>query len=238
MCEILVVGAQSPVPFTRIEPWVLALERYGIAGWGWGSAHLELDGAVNVRRAVGKINETPEALDELRQIESRRWLFHLRRPLRLPNVLEDMQPFYSEDRDFAYAHNGDFTHAEQFRDQFDGLLGGKVDSEIGFRMTERFMQEGHSLEAALDKTLETLGGTSNIAVMYHGGNVWIYGKAMFNKLWRFEIDELSCASTSMIMADESFFELVYGVLPSDRELVRGARSLLNAVHDHSIKTAS
>lgn len=238
MCEILVVGAQSPVPFTRIEPWVLALERYGIAGWGWGSAHLELDGAVNVCRAVGKINETPEALDALRQIESRRWLFHLRRPLRLPNVLEDMQPFYSEDRDFAYAHNGDFTHAEQFRDQFDGLLGGKVDSEIGFRMTERFMQEGHSLEAALDKTLETLGGTSNIAVMYHGGNVWIYGKAMFNKLWRFEIDELSCASTSMIMADESFFELVYGVLPSDRELVRGARSLLNAVHDHSIKTAS
>ena len=42
----------------------------------------------------------------------------------------------------------------------------------------------------------------------------------------------------MIMADESFFELVYGVLPSDRELVRGARSLLNAVHDHSIKATS
>ena len=99
------------------------------------------------------------------------------------------------------------------------------------------MQEGLSLEAALDKTLETLGGTSNIAMMYHGGNVWIYGKAMFNKLWRFEIDDLSCASTSMIMADESFFELVYGVLPTNRELVRGARSLLSAVNDYSIKLA-
>ena len=234
MYEILVVGSEASVPFTRLEPWVLALERYGIAGWGWGSAHLEPDGTVNVRRAVGKLVETPEALEELRQIESRRWLFHLRRPLRLPNVLEDMQPFYSESLDFAYAHNGDFTNAEQFRDQFDGLLEGKVESEIGFRMTERLMQEGHALEAALDQTLGTLGGTSNIAIMYHGGNVWIYGKAMFNKLWQFQIDELSCASTSMIMADESFFELVYGVLPDEREMVRGARSLLTAVTDESL----
>ena len=233
MCEILVVGSDSPVPFSRLEPWVLALERYGIAGWGWGSAHLEPDGSVNVRRAVGKLGETPDALEELRGVSSRRWLFHLRRPLRLPNVLEDMQPFYSESLDFAYAHNGDFTNAEQFRDQFDGLLGGKVDSEIGFRMSERLMQDGHSLESALDQTLETLGGTSNIAIMYHGGNVWIYGKAMFNKLWRFQIDELSCASTSMIMADDSFFELVYGVLPGDRELVRGARSLLTPVSETS-----
>jgi hypothetical protein len=100
-------------------------------------------------------------------------------------------------------------------------------------MTERLMQDGRTLEEALDKTLETLGGTSNIAMMYHGGNVWIYGKAMFNKLWRFQIDELSCASTSMIMADESFFELVYGVLPEDRELVRGARSLLTPVAETS-----
>ena len=229
MCEILVVGADTPVPYTRLEPWVLALERYGIAGWGWGSAHLEADGSVNVRRAVGRLGEAPAALDELRGLASRRWLFHLRRPLRLPNVLEDMQPFYSAALDFAYAHNGDFTNAEQFRHQFDGLLHGRVDSEIGFRMTERLMQEGRTLEGALDGTLETLGGTSNIAIMYHGGNVWIYGKAMFNKLWRFDIDDLSCASTSMIMADESFFELVYGVLPQDRELVRGARSLLPAV---------
>ena len=36
MCEILVVGSEASVPFTRLEPWVLALERYGIAGWGWG----------------------------------------------------------------------------------------------------------------------------------------------------------------------------------------------------------
>jgi len=238
VCEILVVGADSPVPFTRLEPWVLALERYGIAGWGWGSAHLESDGAVNVRRAVGKLCETPEALDELRQIESRRWIFHLRRPLRLPNVLEDMQPFYSQSLDFAYAHNGDFTNAEQFRDRFTGLLEGKVDSEIGFRMTERLMENGNSLEAALDQTLETLGGTSNIAIMYHGGNVWIYGKAMFNKLWRFQIDNLSCASTSMIMADDSFFELVYGVLPEDRELIRGASSLLTPVSDELISATS
>lgn len=236
MCEILVVGANEPVPFARLEPWVLALERYGIAGWGWGCAHLEKDGAVNVRRAVGKLIDNRDAIAALHKIESRRWLFHLRRPLRLPNVIEDMQPFYSDSRDFAYAHNGDFTNADQFRERFDGLLVGNVDSEVGFRMTERYIVQGHSLESALDSTLETLGGTSNIAVMYHGGNVWIYGKAMFNKLWRFKIDELSCASTSMIMADESFFELVYGVLPAERELVRGARSLLAAVDDCAAAT--
>lgn len=237
MCEILVVGSDEPVPFTRLEDWVLALERYGIAGWGWGSAHLEDDGAVNVRRAVGKLAEAPDALDELRGIASRRWLFHLRRPLRLPNVLEDMQPFYSEARDFAYAHNGDFTNADDFRHEFDGLLEGRVDSEVGFRMTERHMLNGATLEVALDHTLETLGGTSNIAIMYHGGNVWIYGKAMFNKLWQFSIDGLSCASTSMIMADESFFELVYGELPAERELVRGARSLLTPVAETSTAAA-
>ena len=105
-------------------------------------------------------------------------------------------------------------------------------------MTERLMENGNSLEAALDQTLETLGGTSNIAIMYHGGNVWIYGKAMFNKLWRFQIDNLSCASTSMIMADDSFFELVYGVLPEDRELIRGASSLLTPVSDELISATS
>ena len=237
MCEIFVAGSDTPVPFGHIEPWVLNLERYGIAGWGWGSAHLEDGGHVNVRRAVGKLGDDAAALDALRGIESRRWLFHLRRPLRLPNVLEDMQPFYSDVHDFAYAHNGDFTNADAFRDEFEGLLDGRVDSEVGFRMTERLMSGGRSLEEALDETLETLGGTSNIAVMYHGGNVWIFGKALFNKLWRFELDGLECATTSMIMADDSFFELVYGTLPESRELIRGALPLIAPVTASTQKSA-
>ena len=229
MCEILVVGADEPVPFTRLESWILRLEEYGIAGWGWGVARLRDDGHVATVRRVGKMVKDDELLSQLRQESSRRWLFHLRRPLRLPNILEDMQPFYSESLDFAYAHNGDFTNAFDFSDQFEGLLEGTADSEIGFRMTERLMQEGSSLEEALDKTLETLGGTSNIAIMYHGGEVLIYGKAMFNKLWQFKIDGMHCATTSMIMADDSFFELVYDELPAERELVRGLRPILSAV---------
>ena len=45
----------------------------------------------------------------------------------------------------------------------------------------------------------------------------------------FALKDMECATTSMIMADDSFFELVYGELPADRELVRGVRPLLAAV---------
>ena len=229
MCEILVAGAEKPVPFTRLEQWVLTQEKYGIAGWGWGVARLTDDGRLDVRRHVGKLAEDPDGLDSLRELESRRWVFHLRRPLRLPNIVEDMQPFYSDQFGFAYAHNGDFEKADDFRDQFDGLLAGSVDSEVGFRMTEKLIADGRELSEALDITLDTLGGTSNIALIYKDGKVLIYGKAKFNKLWRFCIDELECASTSLIFSDESFFDLVFDGLPTDRELVRGLLPLLPPV---------
>jgi len=48
-------------------------------------------------------------------------------------------------------------------------------------------------------------------------------------LWRFKVDELECASTSLIFSDESFFDLVYEGLPTDRALVRGEVALLDAV---------
>ena len=227
MCEILVVGADNPVPFTRVESWVLAAERYGIAGWGWGVAHVDGDYELDVRRHVGKLAEDPAGLDALRQIESRRWVFHLRRPLRLPNVVEDLQPFYSERLNLAYAHNGDFDKADDFREGLPGLLAGKVDSEVGFRMTEKYLLEGLNVPDALGRTLETLGGTANVAIIYEDGSVWIDGRARFNKLWRFRVDDLQCASTSLIFSDESFFDLLYDGVPTNRELVRGAMQLLH-----------
>ena len=228
MCEILVVGADNPVPFTRVESWVLAAERYGIAGWGWGVAHVDGCCELDVRRHVGKLAEDPAGLDALRQIESRRWIFHLRRPLRLPNVVEDLQPFYSERLNLAYAHNGDFEKADDFREGLPGLLTGKVDSEVGFRMTEKYLLEGLDVPDALGRTLETLGGTANVAIIYEDGRVWIDGRARFNKLWRFRVDDLQCASTSLIFSDESFFDLVYDGVPTNREQVRGAMQLLSS----------
>jgi len=229
VCEIVIVGSDSPVPFTRLESWVLTAEKHGIAGWGWGIAYLTDDGDVDVQRCVGKLGENEEMLNHYRSIESKRWLFHFRRPLRLPNVLEDLQPFYSEKLNFAYAHNGDFEKADEYRHEFPGLLNGKVDSEVGFRMTEKMLSEGLSLGQACLHTLDTLGGGANVALLYNDGSVWIDGNARFNKLWRFKVDELECASTSLIFSDESFFDLVYEGLPTDRALVRGEVALLDAV---------
>ena len=53
MCEIIVVGSDEPVPFSRLESWALRAEKYGIAGWGWGIAYLERPGHVNVFRCIG-----------------------------------------------------------------------------------------------------------------------------------------------------------------------------------------
>jgi len=130
---------------------------------------------------------------------------------------------------FAYAHNGDFEKADEYRHEFPGLLNGKVDSEVGFRMTEKMLSEGLSLGQACLHTLDTLGGGANVALLYNDGSVWIDGNARFNKLWRFKVDELECASTSLIFSDESFFDLVYEGLPTDRALVRGEVALLDAV---------
>ena len=229
MCEIIVVGSDEPVPFSRLESWALRAEKYGIAGCGWGIAYLERPGHVNVFRCIGKLGENPEELERYRQIESKRWLLHFRRPLRLPNVLNDLQPFYSESQDFAYAHNGDFAKADEFRHEFEGLLGGRVDSEVGFRMTERFLAEGFSLGHACLKTLDTLGGSANVALLYNDGSVWIDGNANFNKFWQFKVEEMTCASTSLIFADESFFDLVYDNVPTNRALVNGEISLLSAL---------
>ena len=117
------------------------------------------DGRLDVRRHVGKLAEDPDGLDSLRQLESRRWVFHLRRPLRLPNIIEDMQPFYSDKFGFAYAHNGDFEKADDSQGSIDGLLAGRVDSELVFAWTEKLIADGRELSEALDITLDTLGGT-------------------------------------------------------------------------------
>ena len=229
MCEIIVAGADAPIEFNRIESWVLKAEKYGIAGWGWGIAYLTEDGKVDVERRVGKLGEDERWLDHYRNIESPRWLFHFRRPLRLPNVVEDLQPFYSDKLEFAYAHNGEFEKADEFRSEFPNQLDGQVDSEVGFRMTEQHLFEGLSLGHACLSTLNTLGGTANVAVLYHDGQIWIDGNAKFNKLWQFQLDGMTFASTSLIFSDESFFDLVYDELPTERKLVQGEVALLGPV---------
>ena len=238
MCEMLIVGAEEPVPFTRLEPWVLAQEYYGIAGWGWGVAHMTPEDTLDVRRSVGRLCENPAALEELRGCSSRRWSVLLRRPLSLPNVVEDTQPFYSERLGFAYTHNGDFTYANDFRGEFGTLLAGKADSEVGFRMTEKLLAEGCDIPSALDGTLERLGGTANVALMLANGAVWIDGRALFNKLWRFRVGAMTCAATSMLFRDESFFDVVFEGEPTERARVNETTYFLPPIVDANARRRS
>src|SRR5918993_520600 len=135
MCEQFV--ARAAVPFRLDELWPLAerMERYGIAGFGWGVTWLGEDGPLHEHRDTRAFRDDP-ALDEVGRNETRAVLLHLRRPSRLSTLqLPDTQPFVDPAGRFAFSHNGELERWQgaraAYRDQ--DRIRGRPDSEVAQR---------------------------------------------------------------------------------------------------------
>lgn len=209
MCELLVACAAEPFPLGRLWPLAEAMERLGLAGWGWGVAWLGADGALRHHRdpRAFRSDPTTSALDDAR---TRAALVHLRRPSRLSTQsLADTQPFLDPEGRFAFGHNGDFAAHRAARASFraSGRIEGRADSEVGMRWLEdRWASEkAGRLLAGLHGEL---GGQANLATLALGGSATAYAGNSENPFFAFTLGELACATTGLHSLDRSFFRLV------------------------------
>lgn len=222
MCEMLVVGVDDPQPFEGLAPSVTTIERYGLAGFGWGVAWLADGGTVGLVRGMGRFADEWGA-SELPQVTSRRFLVHLRRPSALSTIsMADTQPFAAGGR-YAFCHNGFLDGAEERRSQYRGRLAGKADSEVGWVFFQDRLSEGVPPITALREVDEVFGGNVNLGYLGADGLLAVYSRSRNNRVWRFRLDGAEMAVTGLHSSDESIFNLVFPGA-GDRHLVHAGSS--------------
>jgi predicted glutamine amidotransferase len=215
---MLAVQASAPettFALAEILPLAAELERLGIAGFGWGIAWHD-PAARRVRHTIqpGALHtDLAAALADLGNERADAALIHLRRPNQLSTVgLADTQPFYSERHGCAFAHNGDFAHHEALRPVYleRGLLHGKADSEVGFRLFEETLDRlaGTSPEEALRQVYARLGGRANLLALMSDGSVAAYANCQDNWMFSCRLGPWDVLVTALYSWDQSVFTLI------------------------------
>jgi hypothetical protein len=213
MCEQFV--ARSAEPFRIDELWSFTenLERYGIAGFGWGAAWLGAggpDGAIESYRDVRAFRDDP-AREAIGLTETTSLLVHLRRPSRLSTIgLADTQPFDDPAGRYAFSHNGDFEHHADLRAGFRaaGRIHGRADTEVGARWLEDAWDQAASVPRILETLHDTLGGLANLAVLARDGEAWHYAGNRDNPVFTFQLGRIAIAATGLYSLDRSLFRYV------------------------------
>ncbi len=219
MCEMIAI--QETVPgasfaLADLLPLAAGLERMGIAGFGWGIAwHDATAGQVLHYRSPAALRDDPEASGlQLREARADVAIVHLRRPNQLSTVgLADTQPFYSQRHGCAFAHNGDFARHESLRPYYleQGVLQGKADSEIGFRLFEETLDGAageRQAEDALRQVYTTLGGRANLLALMADGTLAAYAHCEDNWMFTCQLGSWQVIATALYSWDHSVFQLV------------------------------
>ena len=204
--------AVSSTPFRLDALWPLTerLERYGIAGFGWGATWLEPGGTLRSHRDLDTFRDDPRR-DALGAIQTRAVLVHLRRPSKFSTIgLPDTQPFDDPAGRYAYSHNGDLQRDRDFRSHYRvaGRLLGKADSEVSARWLEDNWSAAASVPDALSTLHETFGGHANLAVLTPDGAAHHYAGNDENPVFTFRVGEIRLACTGMYSLDRSVFKYV------------------------------
>jgi hypothetical protein len=210
MCEQFVARAAEPFRVDELWPFTGLLERYGIAGFGWGAAWLGTDGAIESHRDVRAFRDDP-ARDAIGLIETTALLVHLRRPSRLSTIgLADTQPFDDPAGRYAFSHNGDFERHAELRAGFRaaGRIQGRADTEVGARWLEDAWDSAASVPSLLETLHDTLGGLANLAVLTRDGDVWHYAGNRDNHVFTFRLGRIAVAATGLYSLDRSLFRFV------------------------------
>ena len=138
MCEHFIARAAEPFRLDELWPFTEKLERYGIAGFGWGAAWLDDDGGLGSYRDLRAFRDDP-GREAVGATETTSALVHLRRPSRLSTLtLPDTQPFDDPAGRFAFSHNGDLRDYKGLRATYRaaGRIHGRADTEVGARWLE------------------------------------------------------------------------------------------------------
>jgi hypothetical protein len=228
MCELLAVRADEP--FRLDDAWGLAegLERYGLAGYGWGVAWVGPDGSLAGHRATAAFRDDP-GRDALGATETTAALVHLRRPSRFSWLgMADTQPFLETEGRFAFGHNGELLRHHRFRTAYRaaGRIHGKADSEVAMRWLEDAWGPGRSAGDLLAELHEVMGGSANLAALEPSGGATIHAGNAENPVFGFRLGDLRVLSTGVYSLDRSLFRLVAPGARDRRLVARGRAATL------------
>ncbi len=220
MCEQYVAVSATPFRIGELWPFTERLEKFGIAGFGWGATWLTPDGSLESHRDLGPFRDDLRRSD-IGAIETRALLMHLRRPSKFSTIgMPDTQPFDDPAGRYAFSHNGDLEHHKIYRARYReaGRLQGKADTEVGARWLEDHWSEAPSAQGALTKLHDTFGGHANLAVLTRTGEAHHYAGNDENPVFTFRLGEIRLACTGMYSLDRSVFKYV-APEATDRKLV-------------------
>lgn len=215
MCEHFIARSAEPFRLDELWPFAERLERFGIAGFGWGAAWLDGDGRLRSYRDVRAFRDDP-GRDAVGTTETTAALVHLRRPSRLSTLtFEDTQPFDDPAGRFSFSHNGDLGDYKGLRATFraQGRIHGRADSEVGapWHPEEPI---AHLLAALHDR----FGGQANLAVLAADGAPHHYAGSGENPVFSFRLGRIGLVSTGIYSLDRSLFRFV-APTATDRRLV-------------------
>ncbi|MBI2777235.1 MAG: hypothetical protein HYX57_08280 [Chloroflexi bacterium] len=210
MCEHYV--ARSAAPFRLDSLWDLTerLERFGIAGFGWGASWLAPDGRIVSHRDIRAFRDDPRR-EQVGAVETTTALVHLRRPSRLSTLgLPDTQPFDDPAGRYAFSHNGDLLLHRDWRSRYraQGRIRGRADTEVGARWLEDEWRSGESVPHVLGALHDTFGGQANLAVVTADGGAHHYAGNRENPVFTFRVGEIGLACTGIYSLDRSVFRFV------------------------------
>jgi glutamine phosphoribosylpyrophosphate amidotransferase len=221
MCEHYVARAAEPFRLDDLWPFTERLERFGIAGFGWGAAWLDGDGRLGSHRELQAFRDDPGRA-RVGAIETTAALVHLRRPSRLSTLtLPDTQPFDDPAGRYAFSHNGDLRDHRSLRATFraQGRIHGRADTEVGARWLEDAWDQGGTVPNLLTALHERFGGEANLAVLEARGTAHHYAGNGENPVFTFRLGRIGLASTGIYSLDRSLFRYV-ATGATERRLIR------------------
>ncbi len=207
MCEHFVARAREPFRLDELWPFSEKLERFGIAGFGWGAAWLAADGGLHSHRDLRAFRDDP-AREALGATETTSLLVHLRRPSRLSTLgLADTQPFLDPAGRFAFSHNGDLRDYRTWRRRYrnEGRIHGRADTEVGARWLEDAWTPAEPVGHLLGALHDTFAGDANMAVLTVDGAAYHYAGNGENPVFTFRLGPIRVASTAIYSIDRSLF---------------------------------
>jgi hypothetical protein len=212
MCEHYVARSETPFRIDELWPFTERLERFGIAGFGWGASWTtgRVARPLASYRDIRAFRDDPDGASTVGASETTSLLVHLRRPSRLSTLgMADTQPFDDPAGRFAFSHNGDLRDFRPWRRRYQaaGRIHGRADTEVGERWLEDAWQDGEPVEHLLGALHDTFGGQANLAVLAADGRAWHYSGNAENRVFTFRFGRIRIASTGIYSLDRSLFRL-------------------------------
>ena len=209
MCEHYVARSGEPFRLDELWPFTDRLERFGMAGFGWGASWLTASGGLQSHRDVRAFRDDPGA-DAVGAAETTSVLVHLRRPSKLSTLqLADTQPFTDPSGRFAFSHNGDLRRHAEFRPRYraEGRIRGRADTEVGARWLEDAWDDCPTAGDALRALHGAFEGQANLATIDASGDVVHYAGNDENPVFAFRLGRIGVVSTALYSIDRSLFQL-------------------------------